>query len=149
VNTKATKTIDTYFFPVHPDYLDCFHRWLTFLRQEKFFGPNDALFPKAKVGLAAGGGFGNLGLSRDGYSDGSHLNRIVSTDFANVQMPQYTAHIFRKTLGMAMDDCCATMEERKAWSLNLGHDNLANTVGSYMPVNRQRQAELMRELAAR
>lgn len=149
VNTKASKTIDTYFFPVHPDYLKCFEGWLAFLRHEKFFGPNDALFPKANVGVTAAGGFGNLGLSRNGYSDGSALNAIVRTAFANVQMPQYTAHSFRKTLGMAMDACCATMEERKAWSLNLGHENLATTVGSYMPVNRQRQAELMRSLKTR
>lgn len=56
VNTKAAKYIDTTFQPVDPDYLDCFTAWVEYLRNEKYFSPADALFPKAMMGLAASGG---------------------------------------------------------------------------------------------
>jgi hypothetical protein len=44
---------------------------------------------------------------------------------------------------------CCTPEEFKAWSLNLGHEQVLTTLSSYGQVSRDRQAELMRGLAAR
>ena len=143
VKTKASKTIDAYFFPVGGDYLATFKQWMEYLRSVKLFGPEDALFPKADVGVAPGGGFAVLGLSRHGYANGSKLNGIIRAAFALVQMPQYTPHSFRKTLVLHGDQICTSMEERKAWSMNLGHDNIVTTVTSYLPVTKQRQAELI------
>ena len=66
--------------------------------------------------------------------------------FAAVGLPEYTPHSFRKTLAMLGDKLCETMEQRKAWSQNLGHEHLATTVSAYMPVSRERQAELLLEM---
>jgi hypothetical protein len=41
------------------------------------------------------------------------------------------------------------MEDRKAWSQNLGHEHLATTVSAYMPVPRERQGELLRIMGHR
>lgn len=144
VNTKFAKTIDTTFYPVDPVYLDCFTSWVTYLREVKLFGPQDALFPKPNMGLAQGGGFAVLGLSRDPYTNGSKLNAIVRNAFASVQLPEYTPHSFRATLAMLGDEVCTNMEQLKAWSMNMGHESLMTTVSSYMPVSRQRQAEIIR-----
>lgn len=146
VRTKNAKTIHTWFFPVDPTYRTCLDDWVTHLRHVKLFGPEDALFPKPEMGLSDGGGFAVTGLSREGYSDGARLNGIIRNAFAVVQMPEYTAHSFRKTLAMYGDQTCRNMEEMKAWSMNLGHENIATTVGSYMPVSRQRQGELIKNL---
>jgi hypothetical protein len=63
-----------------------------------------------------------------------------------VQMPEYTPHSLRKTLALHGDQVCQNMEQRKAWSLNMGHENLATTVSAYMPVSRQRQRDLIKEM---
>lgn len=148
VNTKAAKTIMCQFFPVDAAYSACFAEWVRFLREDKLFGPDDALFPKAKVGVVEGQGFANLGLAREGYSTASRLNAIIRGAFANVQLPEYTPHAFRKTLTKHGDQVCTTMEQRKAWSMNLGHDNLATTINSYLPVTVDRQMELIQGLSS-
>lgn len=144
MKTKFSKTIDTTFFPVDPSYLKCFTAWVDYLRTEKLFCPQDGLFPKQDNGHVKGKGFGVLGLARDTYSNGGLLNKIIRNAFAMVQMPEYTPHSFRTTLAMyGVDACVGNMEKLKAWSMNLAHENMMTTVTSYMPVSRERRAELI------
>ena len=62
VRTKNGKTIETWFFPVDSMYRDTFEAWVQHLREERLYGPQDALFPKVAVGVR-GGRFACLGLS--------------------------------------------------------------------------------------
>jgi integrase len=146
VNTKAAKTIHCQFFPVDACYRDFFTAWVAYLREVKLFGPEDALFPKARVGVLEGQGFANLGLARTGFANASKLNTIIRGAFAAVQMPQYTPHAFRKTLTHYGNEVCKNPEQFKAWSMNLGHENVATTINSYLPVNTERQIELIRNM---
>ena len=146
VNTKAAKYIDTVFMPVDAAYLECFTKWVNYLRTEKFFGPADALFPKAQMGLAKTGGFQVIGLSRDPFATTTPLNKIIRNAFAMVQLPQYTPHAFRTTLIKMANDRCETVEEFKAWGMNIGHENMAVTMGSYLPIPQQRKEELIKRL---
>jgi integrase len=146
VNTKAAKTIDTVFFPVDPAYLACFTAWINYLRVEKFFGPTDAVFPKAEMGLAVSGGFEKQGLSRDPFATTTPLNKVIRNAFAMVQLPQYTPHAFRTTLIKMANDRCTTVEEFKAWGMNIGHENMAVTMGSYLPIPKQRKEDLIKNL---
>ncbi len=148
VNTKAAKTIHCQFFPVDPAYRICFAAYVTFLREVKLSGPEDALFPKARVEVVAGQGFVNLGLARTGFANAAKLNTIIRGAFAAVQMPQYTPHAFRKTLTHLGAELCKGPEEFKAWSMNLGHENVATTINSYLPVTTERQMELIRGIGA-
>lgn len=147
VNTKAAKQIDTTFFPVDPAYLECFTEWMDFLRVEKFFGLSDAVFPKAEMGLAKTGGFARIGLSRDPFATSTTLNKIIRNAFAMVQLPQYPPHAFRTTLIKMANDRCTTVEEFKAWGMNIGHENMSVTMGSYLPIPKHRKEELIRGLA--
>lgn len=149
VATKNAKDIDTWFFPVEPAYLQCFASWVTYLRSEKLFGPEDALFPKPLVGVRLGHGFAVLGLSREGYASTAQLNEIIRKAFTNAGLPEYTPHSFRKTLFRLGSDTCDSIEALKAWSLNLGHEHLATSVGAYLPVNRERQKEIMQGSGAK
>jgi integrase len=147
VKTKAAKTIHCQFFPVDPTYRACFTEWMAYLREVKLFGPEDALFPKANTKPMPGKGFTNLGLARTGYSSGAKLNTIIRGAFAAVQMPQFTPHAFRKTLTHYGNEICKGPEAFKAWSMNLGHDSVTTTINSYLPVNTERQIEIIRDMA--
>ncbi|MEP0520389.1 MAG: site-specific integrase [Hyphomicrobiales bacterium] len=147
VNTKNAKTFRCQFFPVDTAYLNCISDWINFLRTEKMFGPTDALFPKAKIAVVPGQGFQNVGLDRVGYAGSAKLNKIIRTAFAKVQMPEFTPHSFRKTLFDYADKTCANMTQLKAWSMNLGHENLATSINSYLPVSEARQLEIIRGMA--
>jgi len=146
VNTKGAKTIMCQFFPVDVAYRKCFTAWVAYLRNVELFGPEDALFPKARVGVVEGQGFTNLGLARAGYAGAAKLNTIIRGAFAAVQMPQYTPHAFRKTLTHLGNELCINPEEFNAWSMNLGHENVATTINSYLPVTIERQMELIRKI---
>lgn len=147
VKTKAAKTINCQFLPVDLAYRECFSAWVAYLVDVKLFGPEDALFPKAKIGVVEGQGFANVGLSRDCYAGSAKINAIVRGAFAAVQMPQYTPHSLRKTLVKLGDEKCKTMEQWKAWSMNLGHENMATTFNSYLPVSPERQMELIAKMS--
>lgn len=62
-------------------------------------------------------------------------------------MPEYTPDAFRKTLTKFGSDICQTPETFKAWSMNLGHENVATTLNSYLPVTVERQMQIIRDLA--
>ncbi len=143
VNTKNSKTFQTYFFPVDAAYLECFTAWVGYLRKDLLFGDGDALFPKAERRLVDGC-FRFDRLSRDNYANASAIRGIIRGAFTAVQLRPYTPHLFRKTLAMHGDKVCNSLEEMKAWSMNLGHENLVTTVSAYMPVSTQRQGELIK-----
>lgn len=146
VKTKAAKTIHCQFFPVDPRYRECFRDYVTFLREVKLFGPEDALFPKADVQPVKGQGYTNLGLARVGFANAAKLNAIIRGAFAAVQMPEYTPHAFRKTIAALGDQLCRNQTEFKAWSMNMGHDNVATTVNSYLQLTVQGQLETIRKM---
>ncbi|WP_424991460.1 tyrosine-type recombinase/integrase [Fluviibacterium sp. S390] len=146
VATKNAKTIDTWFLPVDSAYLDVFTAWVAYLKQELLFGPADALFPKPRIGVRPGQGFANLGLSRECYAGTTQLNKVIRKSFAAVQLPEYTPHSIRKTLVHHGNEVCPDIEAMKAWSLNLGHERLATTLNSYLPVNRTRQRQIIKQM---
>lgn len=112
----------------------------------ELLGQEDALFPKARVAAVEGNGFTNLGLSRKGSTNAINLNAIIRGAFAAVQMPEYTPHALRKTLTALGDRLCCDQTQSKAWSMNLGHENVATTINSYLPVTVERQMELTRSM---
>ena len=62
-------------------------------------------------------------------------------------MPEDTPHAFRKTLTHLGSELCKTQEQFKAWSMNLGHENVATTINFYLPVTTERQMQLIRSMA--
>ncbi|WP_165798893.1 hypothetical protein [Shimia abyssi] len=145
VNTKNSKSFMTVFFPVDAIYFVCFSTWVRFLREEKLFGPEDALFPRPQRQMVAGK-FAFTTLSREPYANSQKINQVVRSAFQDVGLHPYTPHSFRKTLAKLMNDMNLTLEQQKAWSQNLGHDSILTTVSSYLPVTEERQVEVMKDL---
>ncbi|MEX1663242.1 tyrosine-type recombinase/integrase [Thioclava sp. 15-R06ZXC-3] len=145
VKTKFAKTFTTWFLPVDAAYLDCLTEWITYLRQVRLFGYEDALFPKPEQGLVDGC-FATIGLMREPYSNASKVREVIKGAFINAGLPPFAPHSFRKTLVKYGDQICNTREQFKAWSQNLGHDSVVTTISAYCPVSNERQAELIRNM---
>jgi integrase/recombinase XerD len=146
VRTKFAKTFSTWFFPVDDCYLQTFCEWVEFLRKDQLFGHGDALFPKPERELK-GGSFTYMTLSRDTYGNAGRIRAVIKDAFTAAGLPPFGPHSFRKTLGVLANVYCRTPEDFKAWSLNLGHENIATTLSAYCPVSPTRQAELIRGMA--
>lgn len=147
VKTKGSKSFETWFFPVDPMYRACLSEWMLELTEDRLFGPDDALFPKQMIAFSSEGRVAKL--DRDPYANAQIVNKVIGNAFRAVNMHPFNPHSIRKTMAMLGDRRCTTMAERKAWSQNLGHENLATTVSAYMPVDRERQAELIKAMAER
>lgn len=145
VNTKNAKTMNTTFFPMGEDYVAALGGYLAHLKDDLFFGPEDAVFPKTEI-VRGINGFEARGLSRLPFASTAPLNEIVKEAFATVQLPRYTPHSFRHMLALHGDKICPSRETFKAWSQNMGHTSVLTTVSSYMPVSADAQRDIILKL---
>lgn len=143
MKTKAAKTITTYFLPIDPDYTLCFRDWVIHLQNNLLFGHNDPVFPQPKMERGENG-FQVGGLSDDFYANATKVREVVKSAFQNAGFHPYPPHSLRSTLTKWADKHYATRESFKAFSQNLGHESVVTTVGSYCPVDDERQGELIR-----
>jgi len=147
VKTKHAKSFRTWFFPVPDAFRACVTAWIGYLREERLFGNDDPLFPRTKVAAVRGKGFQAVGLDRQHWSNAGPIRRVFRDAFARAGLPVFGPHSFRRTLALLGEECCRNPEEFKAWSQNLGHDDVLTTFNSYGTVQARRQAEIMRALA--
>lgn len=147
VKTKLSKLITTTFFPVGDDIEALVGDWVAWLKVEKGFGPDDPLFPKTRVGLNEDGVFGALGLTREHWASAAPVRKVFREAFERAGLPYFKPHSFRHTLGKLGETVCRTPEEFKAWSQNLGHDQVMTTFTSYGSVSGARQAAIIAGLS--
>jgi integrase len=149
VRTKFSKTFTTWFFPVGEDVHRIVVGWLEYLTTEKLFGPVDPLFPATEIVQDQYHLFQTGGLSRAHWSNATPIRGIFKEAFTSAGLAYANPHSFRKTLAQLGERLCRTPEEFKAWSQNLGHEQVLTTFSSYGQVGADRQAELIRHLAQR
>jgi integrase len=148
VNSKFSKSFVTTFFPVGDDIQAVVADWLSFLRTEKLWGLDDPLFPATKVAVGEDRRFGAVGLDRRHWSNAGPIRAVFKEAFAAAGLPYFNPHSFRKTITLIGQRQCRTPEEYKAWSQNLGHENVLTTFCSYGDLSSQRQSEVMRAFAS-
>lgn len=148
VETKFAKGITTYFFPLGDDLKAIVLDWISELRNVHLFAPTDPLFPRTSVAVGEGGEFEATGIDRAHWCDASPVRYIFRRAFVRAGLPYYSPHTFRHTLGHLMQTMCRSPEDVKAWSQNLGHENVATTFGSYGRIAPHRQGELIAGLSA-
>jgi integrase len=68
--------------------------------------------------------------------------------FERAGLPYFNPHSFRDTLVRFGEERCKSPEEYKALSQNLGHAKVLTTFLNYGSVTHERQAEILRGLAA-
>jgi len=142
VRTKRAKSFTSCFFPVGENIKVIFVAWVNELRTALQFGPDDPLFPKTQVSVIDGL-FQPDGLQKDHWQDASPIRRIFREAFELANLPYFNPHSFRHTLAALGERLCTSAESFKAWSQNLGHEQVLTTFTSYGTVSEQRQAEII------
>jgi integrase len=143
VRTKHRKTFPTYFFPMGEDLVEIIADWVAHLTNEQQFGPCDPLFPATENALNDQGLFGAAGLSRRHWQQSGSIRDIFRHRFKAAGLPYFNPHSLRKTIMQEAYRRGLSIEELKAWSQNLGHEDTKTTIDSYGPVSRHRQAEIL------
>jgi len=143
VNTKNGKTFTTGFFPIGGQAEQIVHDWIKELHTAQMFSDADPLFPRTKLGLEASRGFTVLGIDRAPWASPSSAAKIFKEAFRAAGLPPFSPHRVRDTIAELAREHCRTPEDYKAWSQNMGHENVLTTFRSYGSVATGRQIELM------
>ncbi|OGA49110.1 MAG: recombinase XerC [Betaproteobacteria bacterium RIFCSPLOWO2_12_FULL_62_58] len=146
VSTKFRKTFTTHFFRVGEEIRAIVAEWLDYLHNEKLWGNDDPLFPATRVTVGSSRHFEAAGLDRKHWRSATPIRDIFRKAFERAGLPYFIPHSFRSTLAQLGEKRCQTPEEFKAWSQNLGHENVLTTFNSYGTVGSRRQAEIIRAL---
>lgn len=146
VRTKASKSFRTWFFPVGIDALEIFTGYCQHLREHLLWGDDDPLFPATLIAIDESGGFAPCGLRRDNWKSAGPIREIFKAAFEAAGLPYFNPHSFRNTLVQLGERTCTSAETFKAWSQNLGHEQVLTTFTSYGRVAPHRQAELIRRM---
>lgn len=144
VNTKFSKSFNTFFFPVGDEIRGIVLEWVSYLREQKLWGDDDPLFPATQVVQGVNRHFEVLGLARIHWSTTSPIRTIFREAFTRAGLPYFNPHSLRNTLVRLGQDMCTSPEQFKAWSQNLGHESVLTTLLSYGEVELHRQGEIIR-----
>jgi len=143
VKTKFRKTFETFFYPVGEDVEAIVIKWVDFLVNEKNFTDDDPLFPKTVNGHDNNSNFVPEGLGREHWANATAVRKMFRAAFERVGLPYVKPHSVRYTLTQLAYKLGLNAEELKAWSQNMGHNSVLTTIGTYGPISRERQAEII------
>lgn len=146
VNTKASKTFTTFFFPVGDEVHQIVRDWVLYLKEVLLYGHDDPLFPKTEVKRGDTGIFAPVGVCRAHWSDATPIRKVFKAAFEQAGVPYFNPHSFRNTLAVLGESVCQSPEEFKAWSQNMGHEQVLTTFSSYGEVQQSRQSEIFKQL---
>ena len=144
VRTKFAKTFRTYFMPVVAGAEAIVADWIAELRTQHLWGEADPLFPATEMGLGENGGFQPHGLAREGWKSTQPIREIFRRAFAAAGLPYFNPHSLRQMLVRFAMQLDLRPAEMKAWSQNLGHEDVLTTLTSYGRVPVHQQGELIR-----
>lgn len=146
VRTKFSKSFATFFFPVGAEIEEIVADWVGYLRKDRGWTGDYPLFPATEVSQGSDLQFAPVGLRRDHWRTAEPIRRIFREACDRAGLPYFNPHSFRKTLATLGQRTCRTPEELKAYSQNLGHEDVLTTLRSYGKVDAHRQREIMRQL---
>lgn len=147
VKTKFSKRIDTYFFPVGKDIEQIFIDWVKYLLEEKLFGINDPVFPRTKMILDENNCFTADGIEPIHWQSANQIRKIFKEACEKARVQYFNPHSIRNTLVYHGEKLCRNPEHFKAWSQNLGHDNVSTTFNNYGNINTHRQGDIIRGMS--
>lgn len=131
VDTKFSKLIQTFIFPLDDELEQIVMEWVNYLETRKLFAPHDPLFPKTLIQRDKGFDVLSEDLSRDVWKTTTSLREIFKNAFEAVSLPYHSPHTFRRMIVHEMYQRGLSVQEFKAWSMNLGHENPQTTLTSY------------------
>ena len=118
-----------------------------YLYDEKYFGPEDPLFPKTGTHTDTDGHFISDIVTRAHWAQPGSIRTIIKDAFQRAHMHTYGPHSFRHMLTHIGMDICPTPRAFKAWSQNFGHSDLATTLNNYGKLTSREQVEEIAKLS--
>lgn len=138
--TKAGKSIAIYWFPIAKAFEAVVVEWVECLRTLGF-QDEDALFPDTKSLKHRVGSMRQVPVMSTTYAVTGAF-KVASCDLA---VP-YTPHAAKHTIGAERDARPLTHEERKAWSLNMGHETEQITESHYGTMPEEQRFEVLERI---
>jgi integrase/recombinase XerD len=120
--------------------------WVRYLREDLLWGNDDPLFPSTRMALGPTSQFEAVGIEKKHWSNPGPVRAIFRDAFTRAGLQYFNPHSIRSTLALLGETLCQTPEDFKAWSQNLGHEQVLTTFTSYGNVPPIRQAEILRAL---
>ncbi len=132
VKTKNSKRILTTFFPIGWDDPEkYFMEWYEYLKS-KGFQPDDPIFPVTAGSFADGkNGYSKETIGQDAWVGTGAARKIFEKRCKNAGLLYFHPHSFRHLVVNLLSKKRLTEEEKRAISMNLGHENVGTTFGSY------------------
>jgi len=146
VKTKFSKAINTFFFPVGDPFEQIFKEWIDYLYKEKLYNNNDPVFPRTKLSLDKNQMFTAYELEPICWNSANQIRKIFKEAFEQAGLTYFTPHTFRNTLVNLGERICQTPEQFKAWSQNLGHEQVLTTFNSYGYITPDKQGEIIKNI---
>ncbi len=139
VDTKNSKLIVTWFFPVGEEIENVVFEYVSFLREELGFGDDDPLFPKTRRTQDESDRFVWEGLTKEHWANAGPVRKIFKEAFVTAGFAYRSPHRVRNTLMAHAFDLGLTGKELKAWSQNLGHEHLLTSMNCYAKLSHEDQ----------
>lgn len=132
VKTKNSKRIITTFFPIGWDEPEkYFLDWYAYL-ESKDFRADDPIFPVTAGSFVSGErSYSKETIGQDAWSGTGAARKIFEKRCKNAGLPYFHPHSFRHLVVNILSKKRLTEEEKRAISMNLGHENVGTTFGSY------------------
>ena len=132
VKTKNTNRILTTFFPIGWDDPEkYFMEWYEYL-ESKGFQPDNPIFPATAGGFVDNeNGYSKETVGKEAWVGTGAARKIFDKRCKNVGLPYFHPHSFRHLIVSILSKKRLTEEEKRAISMNLGHENVGTTFGSY------------------
>ncbi|MEO5646497.1 MAG: site-specific integrase [Candidatus Paceibacterota bacterium] len=132
VKTKNSKRILTTFFPIGWDDPEkYFMEWYEYL-ESKDFQSDDPIFPITEGAFVDGEhSYSKQTVGQNAWVATGAARKVFEKRCKNVSLPYFHPHSFRHLVVNILSKKRLTEEEKRAISMNLGHENVGTTFGSY------------------
>ncbi len=144
VKTKRGKRIDTFLLPIGPNFETIFLDWVKYLREELLFADHNPLFPATESGHDENMCFTPVGLAKEHWQTTTPIRGVFKAAFLAAGINSYCPHSFRHMIISEAYRRQLPINELKAWSQNIGHEDMLLTLTSYGKLPLEEQARLIR-----
>lgn len=147
VRAKAGKSLAVLWFPIPTAFENVVIGWVNTLKGLGFSG-DDALFPDTKY-LKHRIGLSGRKAATVPVMTTTHAVTVAFAVACRDIDTKYTPHAAKHTIGAERDIRALTHEERKAWSLNMGHESETTTERHYGTMSDDRRFEVLESIGVK
>lgn len=145
VKTKFSKSQKTNLWKFKPELRKILDDWVQKLISEHGFTNDDCLFPKMNITTNQQQLFEVDGFIKERVSSANILRKELYEQLEKAGLGHYTPHTIRNSIIALFHNAPLTLEQQKAISQNMSHENLGTTMG-YCSVSEYRQDQLIEGL---